>query len=720
MINWRSTGVAFAALVLIITASAALSVGGAAASPPHGPAADVVVLDTGRVIVKFQPGVPAATQSALHRRLNASVAGQLGSTGMVVVEIANARATQAVAAAYARNPNVVFAEPDALVPLADTGFTPDDPLYSNQWQHPATDSALSWGETTGSNEYLITICDTGISGHEDLADNVLWNYSLNTASGNWDASPVHPHGTFVAGMAAAVGDNGLGVAGVAHKAGIVPVRISNSSNGSAFISDMAECILYGSGEPMFGRELPGPSTAINLSYQTYSNGNIFPSLLTAAGTATSRGSLVVFAAGNENTNPVGNADPEEILYVASIDSDGTRSSFSNYGSFIDIAAPGRDVLSTYVEMRCNPVHGCSVTSDHVYAYWSGTSFAAPMVAGAALLVQANAGGTLDPMGIKAALIGGACETGDPDHYGAGILNTNNAVRGQACGGTSEPELTLVSIYISANGSTDLEVGDTLQFTATGHYDDDSSAEITNDVEWHSDDARVTINEAGFATAEAAGTAVITASLDGVTSDPGITVNVTEPTLESIEVSPSGLVEIDEGGTIQFTATGTYSNETTRDITTDVTWASNDSSVSINASGLATGYEAGDAIITASLDGFTSNEVTITVNEPPPPGTDPLVALSDLGSVNNGSTWTARVSVSVMLDDKALDGVTVSYRWNSGAIQTCTTGDANGGCDVLSQGGILKRVGSVTLTVTKIDGVDYEPAGSENSITVYKP
>ena len=425
-------------------------------------------LDTGRVIVQFRPGAVAADQAAAHAQFGAQVIKRIPALSIEVVELPDPAATVAVAAAYANNPLVSFAEPDALMSFGDGTIIPNDPLYDPtqfQWQHPAVDSPEAWGVTTGGSALRITICDTGVSQtHPDLLPNLNGALGRNVAddpvTNDW--SPVHWHGTFVAGMAAAIGNNGIGVAGAAWTAEIVPVRISNFTDGGAFIADMAQCIVYGA-------DLA--SIAINLSYQTYSNGQIFNTILEAADYANAHGSVLVVASGNGNANPVGDADPENIFYVASTDEGDTKSSFSNFGPYVDLAAPGGSVVSTAV---CVQFPGCGRPGSDLYARASGTSFSAPLTAGAALLVVAAHGGPMSPAAIRSALTVGACDLGAPgedDFFGAGLLNVHHALHGESCLGAIAIEISPATVDfgvvpLAASVSTDVD-GGTMTVTNTG-------------------------------------------------------------------------------------------------------------------------------------------------------------------------------------------------------------------------------------------------------------
>ena len=249
--------------VIVTVMSLVLLLGGLA---PVAQAASPAVLDTGYVIVKFHRSATRRDKDTHRAGIQGSVFKEIRELNIDVVQIRDPATTRAVAAAYSRSHLVEFAELDALISLADSSAVlPNDPLFGNQWHHVNIQSPNAWAVTTGQPTTRITVCDTGVSPtHPDLQASLRADLGYNTASnttGNWE--PVHPHGTFVAG-AAAIGNNGVGVTGVSWRSEIVPVRITNFFDGSAYISDMADCIIYGTNLS---------SDVINLSYQTYSGGS---------------------------------------------------------------------------------------------------------------------------------------------------------------------------------------------------------------------------------------------------------------------------------------------------------------------------------------------------------------------------------------------------------------------------------------------------------------
>jgi len=174
--------------------------------------------------------------------------------------------------------------------------------------------------------------------------------------------------------------------------------------------------------------------------------------------------------------------------------------------------------------------------------------------------------------------------------------------------------TLTSIAVTPASSTNL-VGATQQFTATGTYSDGSKQNLTSQAAWTSSNTAVaTINASGLATAVSAGSTAISAALAGVTNNVTLTVTA-PPTLTSIAVTPANPTIL-VGASQPFTATGTYSDSSTKNITSQATWTSSSTGVAtINASGSATGVSAGGTTISAALAGV-SGQSTLTVQAPP--------------------------------------------------------------------------------------------------------
>ncbi len=281
----------------------------------------------------------------------------------------------------AADPSVDYIEVDKLNKAL---LTPNDTRYSEQWGYSGTygiKANQAWDVTNGAGA-VVAVLDTGITSHSDLNANVLPGYdfiidttvsndgngrdsdasdpgdwvSANQCGGSHAAQGSSWHGTHVAGTIAAVTNNAKGVAGVAYGAKIVPVRVLGTCGG--YDSDIADAIIWASGGTVSGVPAnANPAEVINLSLG--GSGACGTTTQNAINGAVGRGTTLVIAAGNDNVN-VSNASPANcanVIAVASITSTGARSSFSNYGSLIDIAAPGSNILSTLNSGSTTPGSG---------------------------------------------------------------------------------------------------------------------------------------------------------------------------------------------------------------------------------------------------------------------------------------------------------------------------------------------------------------------------
>jgi hypothetical protein len=224
--------------------------------------------------------------------------------------------------------------------------------------------------------------------------------------------------------------------------------------------------------------------------------------------------------------------------------------------------------------------------------------------------------------------------------------------------------TLVSIAVTPLNATNL-VGGTQQYTATGTYSDSSTQNVTSQATWSSSKPTVaTISTSGLATAVSAGSTTISAALSGVTGSTTLTVQ-TPPTLVSIAVTPLNATNL-VGGTQQYAATGTYSDSSTQNVTSQAAWSSSKTTVAtISASGLATGVSAGSATISATLAGVTGS-TTLTVQGVPL-------------AITTASLATGTVSVAYSATFAASGG-TLPYAWSitSGGLPAGLTLNASSG------------------------------------------
>lgn len=280
-------------------------------------------------------------------------------------------ALELVAGEIAKDPNVEYVEPNYIYRVAADSDAPpvNDSRYKEQWGLPAVQAPAAWNKLASwegpkREKVVVAVVDTGVSvDHPDLDGRVLLK-GYNSIDNNQEVNDVHGHGTHVSGIIAAQTNNQMGVAGVTGTApvSILPIKVLDDY-GFGTTTSIAKGI---------DKAVELGADVINMSLGGQGNSRLMQESIQKA---IDKGVVVVVAAGNSSDNadgyfPAGYPEP---VTVASINSKGNVSSFSNFGSPIDIIAPGEDVLSTVTEGK--------------YESYSGTSMASPFVAGAAALVK---------------------------------------------------------------------------------------------------------------------------------------------------------------------------------------------------------------------------------------------------------------------------------------------------------------------------------------------
>lgn len=349
----------------------------------------------GQILVQPRSGLPDAALHAMLRAHGAQPTDRIRQLDIRIVRVPR-QAEEQIARALSRRPEVRFAEVDRLVPPSEV--IPNDPRYGDAWHLPAVNAASAW-KTAQGDGVTIAILDTGVdSNHADLAGKVLRGY--NAVDGSTDTSDVHGHGTRVAGAAAATTDNNTGVAAVGWNADILPVRVSNRTDGYASVSAIAQGLVWAADQ--------GAQVA-NISYDVSS----ISSVSSAAQYMRNQGGVVIVAAGNASTDP-GYADNPYMTSVSATTSSGNKASWSNYGAYVNVAAPGSGILTT--------------SRGGGYSSASGTSFASPVAAGVAALIR-SANPRLAPAELDDVLYSTANNpNGDRDDYfGYGHVDAAAAV-----------------------------------------------------------------------------------------------------------------------------------------------------------------------------------------------------------------------------------------------------------------------------------------------------
>jgi len=313
-------------------------------------------LVTGEVLVKFKDGTPASTKAAVHRQNNGRVLESIKSIG--VERVAVARGMETVQAKkYKENKNVLYAEPNYIASIADT--IPNDPLFlSNQSDFTRIGVQGAWDISTGSSSVIVAVIDTGVDyAHPDLGTRVVQGRDFY--NGDSDPADDNGHGTAVAGIIGACTNNMLGIAGLTWNTKIMPIKVT-SSTGSAPYSAIANGIIYAADN---GARVASISIAGGMYSSTLEN---------AVNYAYQRGCLVVAAAGNSSSSSVYYpAGCTNAVAVGATDGNDQLYSYSNYGSALDIVAPG---------------YAYTTARGGGYCSFGGTSCATPHVSGVAALI----------------------------------------------------------------------------------------------------------------------------------------------------------------------------------------------------------------------------------------------------------------------------------------------------------------------------------------------
>jgi subtilisin family serine protease len=353
------------------------------------------------VLIRFRR---RAEQEAVDQCLQiagASIESEIEALAVYVLKVPAGAVAQSIAS-LAACPEVRLVEPNYISQAADT--IPSDPGWGLQYGLVNIRAPQGWDISTGSSAVTIAIVDTGVDlGHPDLAAKIVPGFDF--VNGDPVPQDDNGHGTHVAGIAAAITNNGAGVAGVSWGARIMPVKVLDAS-GSGTFANVAAGIVWAADHG---------AQVINLSLGADSASSV---LEDAVNYAYSKGVILVAAAGNFGGEFVlYPARYPHVIAVAATDNTNDHAYFSNFGPEIDVSAPGVSIYSTEL--------------GGVYGYHSGTSMSTPYVSGLAAILRGLPGSSGSPDLIAKDMESTALDLGlaGPDElYGYGLIQIDGAIR----------------------------------------------------------------------------------------------------------------------------------------------------------------------------------------------------------------------------------------------------------------------------------------------------
>lgn len=350
---------------------------------------------------------------------------RLGESRIYIIELPPNASEKAVAAKLVHNPHMKYAELDRIV----STMVPNDPYLGNQWHLGKINTASAWDFTIGTG-ITVAILDSGVEPtHPDLVSKLVPGY--NTYNNNTDTTDVCGHGTAVAGTAAATGNNSAGVAGVALAAKIMPIRIAyKDSSGSCWgtFSAMAAGVTWAADH------------GARIANISYANVPTSSSIQSAANYLRSKGGLLFASAGNSGTD-LAFTPTNTMVVVSATDSNDAKASWSSFGTYVTLSAPGAGIWTT--------------SAGGGYGAHNGTSFSSPVAAGVAALMMA-ANPSLSATQIESLLYSTAVDlgtAGKDSYFGNGRVNAAAAVAAaKSATAPSDTQAPTASITSPAGGT----------------------------------------------------------------------------------------------------------------------------------------------------------------------------------------------------------------------------------------------------------------------------
>ena len=643
-----------------------------------------------RLIVKFNQGVSAETQASILSSNSASLLQHLPLLDIHIISVPEP-ALDSVKNALSKNSSVEYAEYDIAV---EPTSIPNDPRYGNQWHLTKINSPASYDITHGEG-FPIVILDSGIDmDHSDLQSNIIYPYNgITQTAGPVDHVNNCGHGTAVAGAAAAITNNNNGIASVGWNSTIIPVKITDDN---AIINGQ-ECYGWSNGV-LNGVEwaVSHGAKVVNLSYGFDASSNQIKS---AAQLMQDNNGWLVISAGNSGNDP-NNTDDPRIIFVSSTTSSDVRSSFSSYGNYVDMSAPGSSIQTT--------------SDGNNYNNWSGTSFSAPITASVLNLIY-SVDSTLSSSEAFDILKNSAVDLGDPgwdQYYGYGRVDAYAAVLAASQGA---PSIT------AANDNYNVNEDNQLNVLSPGILQNDvdvNQGQLTASLGTGTSNGILSFNSNGSFTYTPS------TNFDGVDS-------FTYRATNGVETSSLATVTITVNPVNDKPVAGDDSVISLKNTPTNIDVLQNDSDVDgdlLSVQSFTQGTSGavaknGDGTLSytpqnefVGIDTFTylvsdgnlTDEATVTVDV-----LEPIqVHVGDLEISKTGNKrWTANAAITVHdKDENPVSGLSVQGLWSGGSSgsDSCIT-NANGIC----QTSISTRGSTLTFTVSNIVGTGFEYSAGDN-------
>lgn len=670
----RTTKYIYLILTIFLLASAAFAYSANAAKAPKYVEGEALVVMKSSAVASAAGNTARTAQAcssaaaSLAASVNASSVQTFdalsASSGKLFAHLrSDTKTADELISALKKNPNVIAASKNYISRVAAT--KPNDPMWGDQWGQKRIKAPEAWDTTTGSGDVVAAVIDTGVTyDHPDLKDN-MWRdeggdgrYGMmfhdngsatvitgtggtaNAAMTDWErVGDVSGHGTHVAGIIGAVGGNSTGVAGVNWKVKIFTVGvfsyIPSWDDTGAYDSDTMEGLNYIAGLKRSGVNIVAANMSLGGARELQSDNSAYGQAIKAASKAGEKGILICMAAGNDGydldelTDDYGNEMrnyPSSYKFAATLSVGATASddkiaiwspqgsNYSPSGKWVDVFAPGSEILSTCRTTLLSEYPADKQTYNPAgYTSISGTSMATPMVTGAAALLSA-AYPTKSAADIKALLINNATDVCKSGFSRYGQIDLAAAMD---AGSADVVPVTSITLSQAASSGSSAGKAAATGLSSTLYVDNtlDIQCTITPDkatnkiLEWESSDESVaTVDADGMVTAHSGGTTVITARATDGSNEVSNSYSVKVIPVESVALNKSAL-SLAIGASETLTATAKPDNPSGY----RVGWGSSDEEIAtVDTGGVVTAVAAGTATITATVDNKSAScDVTVT-------------------------------------------------------------------------------------------------------------